>query len=96
MPKPFQNALQVWQSSDFANVNGVERYLRYSFEVLTDHADMPDVNLCTSAMNMFAALCQKGSLPEIPNLHGIGTFLADFASFDNGATQGARRSRHEL
>ena len=82
VPKPVKNALQVWQSSDFADVNGIAGYLRYSFEILTDVADMPDVQLCTGAMNMFAALCQAGSLLEFLNLHGIGTFLADSASFE--------------
>ena len=60
VPKPVVGALQVWQSSDFADVNGIEGYLRYSFELLNDVADMPDVSLCTSAMEMFAALCQDG------------------------------------
>ena len=61
VPKPVQKALQVWQSADFADVNGIDGYLRYSFEILNDVAAMPDIQLCTEAMNMFAALCQKGN-----------------------------------
>ena len=61
VPKPLKNALQVWQSSDFADVNGIDGYLRYSFEILEDVSEMPDVQLCTGAMDMFSSLCQKGT-----------------------------------
>lgn len=61
VPKPAQKALQVWQSTDFADVNGIQGYLRYSFEILNDVSEMPDPKLCTGAMDMFAALCQNGT-----------------------------------
>ena len=64
VPEPAKKALQVWQSADFADEKGIMGYLRYSFEILTDVAQMPDLNMCTGAMNMFAALCQDGRLFE--------------------------------
>ena len=61
VPKPIKNALQVWQSADFADVNGYYGYLRYSFEILTDVSEMPDVQLCTAAMDKFLSMCQKST-----------------------------------
>jgi len=71
IPKPAQNALKVWQSTDFADVNGIQGYLRYSFEVLNDISEMPDLKMCTAAMDMFTALCQA-SMWRFPPLNISG------------------------
>lgn len=63
LPKPAVKALQVWQSSDFADVNGIDGYLRYSFKILNKVAEEPSVQICTSAMDMFSALCQHRMKP---------------------------------
>ena len=98
VPKPVQQALQVWQSSDFAEVNGIQGYLRYSFEILNDVSAMPDVQLCTSAMNMFAALCQDGMdlEPLLPRLLlrsccSVFELTLSFRT-GNGATQGGENT----
>ena len=69
VPRPATKALQVWQSLDFADVNGFEGYLRYSFEILEDMAKMPDYGMCTGALDLFNNFCQNGSFLQLPLLH---------------------------
>ena len=60
VPKPAVKALQVWQSADFADVNGNAGYLRFSFELLNAIQAMPTTTVCQAAMNEFTSFCQHG------------------------------------
>ena len=39
VPKALLYALKIWQSGDMADAQGLEGYLRYSFEISTDPAE---------------------------------------------------------
>jgi hypothetical protein len=57
--------LKVWQSGDMADAQGLEGYLRYSFEILTDPAEQPSQDLCVAAMNSFQDRCQKKMMVDV-------------------------------
>ena len=59
LPKPAVNALQVWQSSGFANSDGILSKLRYGFQILNGVSDEPDQSLCQQAMDLYLQYCQS-------------------------------------
>ena len=71
VPAPALKALQIWQSPSFGDANGINAYLRFSYELLTANTNNAPPSLCEQALGSFQNYCQDGMCLDVDHPHDI-------------------------